>query len=161
MIWNLLVFVLYSLFLYFSLSPSSLDDDFDMFGDDDEDAAEDKAAKAKADRAKKAAEAKAAYDLKKSKEKPKVFRSLVTLEVKPWEADTDLHMVFGKIVEYKQDGLVWGTNKEIVPVAYGICKILMTCTIDDDKVLMDDITDSIESLEDYVQSVQVLSMNKL
>ena len=37
----------------------------------------------------------------------------------------------------------------------------MTCTIEDDKVLMDDITDCIEALEDYVQSVQVASMNKI
>jgi elongation factor 1-beta len=85
----------------------------------------------------------------------------VTLEVKPWEADTDLNMVYKKILEYKQDGLVWGEKFNLVPVAYGIKKIVMTCTIDDDKVLMDDITDAIEAIDEYVQSVQVCSMNKL
>lgn len=37
----------------------------------------------------------------------------------------------------------------------------MTCTIEDAKVLMDDITDNIEKLEDFVQSVHVASMNKI
>ena len=85
----------------------------------------------------------------------------MALEVKPWEADTDLEMVWKKIKEYKQDGLVWGENFKLEPVAFGIKKLVMTCVVDDDKVLMDDITDSIEALEDYVQSVFVASMNKL
>ena len=108
-----------------------------------------------------AAAAKAAYDAKKAKQAPKVQKSLVALEVKPWEADTDLEMVWKKIIEYKQDGLVWGETFKLEPVAFGIKKLVMTCVVNDDLVLMDDITDSIEALEDYVQSVSVASMNKL
>ena len=98
--------------------------------------------------------------VKKEKEKA-VEKSLVVLEVKPWEADTDLKMVWEKIREYKQEGLQWGESFKLEPVAYGIMKLVMTCTIVDSLVLMDDVTENIESLEEYVQSVQVASMNKI
>lgn len=40
-------------------------------------------------------------------------------------------------------------------------KLVMTCTIVDSLVLLEDITDAIEKLEDTVQSVNVASMNKI
>ena len=40
-------------------------------------------------------------------------------------------------------------------------KLVMTCTIVDSMVVLDDITDAIEKLEDHVQSVNVASMNKI
>ena len=43
----------------------------------------------------------------------------------------------------------------------GIKKLVMTCTIVDSLVLMEDITDAIEKLEDFVQSVNIASMNKI
>ena len=46
-------------------------------------------------------------------------------------------------------------------MAFGIKKLVMTVTIEDAKVLLDDITDHIEALEDHVQSVTVASMNKV
>lgn len=70
-------------------------------------------------------------------------------------------MVWNKIKEYQQEGLVWGETFKLEPVAYGVKKLVMTCTIVDSMVLMDDITDSIEALEDWVQSVQCVSMNKI
>jgi hypothetical protein len=57
--------------------------------------------------------------------------------------------------------LTWGETFKLEPVAFGIKKLVMTATIVDSLVLMDDITDKIEALEDHVQSVQVASMNKL
>jgi elongation factor 1-beta len=161
------------------------DDDMDLFGDDDEDKpvakkgddnifdygeddevlTEEEKAAAKARQARMAAAKKLKDDAdakagKKKSEKP-VERSLVVLEVKPWEADTNLEMVWNLIKERQQEGLNWGESFKLEPVAYGIMKLVMTCTIVDSLVLMDDITDHIESLEDYVQSVQVASMNKL
>ena len=65
------------------------------------------------------------------------------------------------IISQEQEGLSWGQTFKLEPVAYGIMKLVMTCTIVDSLVLMDDITDKIEGLEDFVQSVQVASMNKL
>ncbi len=43
----------------------------------------------------------------------------------------------------------------------GIMKLVMTVTIVDSLVLIEDITDAIEALEDHVQSVNVASMNKI
>jgi translation elongation factor EF-1beta len=81
--------------------------------------------------------------------------------VKPWEADTDLEMVWNKIKEYQQEGLAWGQTFKLEPVAFGIKKLILTASIVDSMVLMDDITDNIEAIEEYVQSVQVVSMNKI
>ncbi|KAG9414134.1 Elongation factor 1-beta [Aphanomyces cochlioides] len=129
------------------------DDDDDLFGDDDEE--EDEAAK---EAAKKRAEAAKAN--KKEKPKP-VERSQVVIEVKPWEAETDLEELAAKIKEVEVDGLTWGEGHKLVPVAFGIKKLLIQCIIVDDKVLMDDITEAIEAFEDYVQSVDIASMNKM
>ena len=144
------------------------DDDMDIFdyGDDEEETAEEAAA-SKARRERIAAAAKAKKDkeqaegkVKKEKEKP-AEKSLVVLEVKPWEADTNLEELWKEIIKYEQEGLQWGATFKIEPVAFGIMKLVMTCTIVDSKVLMDDVTDAIEKLEDYVQSVQIASMNKV
>uniref|UniRef100_A0A7S2UXP5 Translation elongation factor EF1B beta/delta subunit guanine nucleotide exchange domain-containing protein n=1 Tax=Fibrocapsa japonica TaxID=94617 RepID=A0A7S2UXP5_9STRA len=128
------------------------DDADDLFGDDDE---FDAAAAAEA-RKKKAEAAKA----KKKKAKP-VERSQLIFEVKPWEADQDLKSLFAKITALKKEGLSWGEGYEIKPVAFGIMKLVMSCVIVDDLVGMDDVTDPIEAMEDEVQSVDVLTMNKM
>jgi translation elongation factor EF-1beta len=143
------------------------DDDMDdMFGDDEEqeETAEELAAtKARQERmalAKKLKDDKDAKDGKKAKAKP-VEKSLVVLEVKPWEADCDLENVWKEICKTEQEGLTWGVSFKLEPIAYGIKKLVMTCSIVDSLVLMDDITDKIESFEDWVQSVTVASMNKI
>jgi len=150
-------------------------DDFDdLFGDDDEEevlnddgenaeeAAATKARQARMEAARKLKEEKDAKDgkVKADKAKP-VEKSLLVLEVKPWEADTDLEMVWNKIKEYTQEGLAWGETFKLEPVAYGIKKLVMTATIVDSLVLMDDITENIEAIEEYVQSCTVASMNKI
>ncbi|KAI9905129.1 hypothetical protein PsorP6_014205 [Peronosclerospora sorghi] len=129
------------------------DDDDDLFGDDDDE--DDEAAKALA-----AKRAEAAKGAKKEKKKP-VERSQVVIEVKPWEAETNLEELAAKIKAIPIEGLTWGEGHKLVPVAFGIKKLLVQCVIIDDLVLLDDITEAIEALEDYVQSVDIASMNKL
>lgn len=107
-----------------------------MFLEDDEDATEEEkaATKARQERmalAKKLKEEKDAKDGKKKDKVKAVEKSLVVLEVKPWEADTDLKMVWEKIKEHTQDGLTWGEAYKLEPVAYGIMKLVMTATIVD------------------------------
>jgi elongation factor 1-beta len=154
---------------------AAADDDFDdMFGDDDEDeepneygetAAEAAATKARQERMAQALKLKQEKDEKDGKTKKAkakaVEKSLVVLEVKPWEADCDLHMVFNEIIKFELEGLVWGQAHELVPVAYGIKKLVMQCVIVDSLVLMDDVTDNIEAMEEWVQSVQVTAMTKV
>ena len=138
------------------------DDDVNEDGENAEEAAATKARRERMEMARKLKEDKDAKDGKEKKEKVKaVEKSLVVLEVKPWEADTDLKMVWNLIREYKQEGLSWGESFKLEPVAYGIMKLVMTCTIVDSLVLMDDVTENIEKLEDHVQSVTVASMNKI
>lgn len=58
------------------------------------------------------------------------------------------------------DGLLWGGFQH-VPVGYGIKKLQINCVVEDDKVAMDDLTDKIMELEDYVQSVDIAAMQKI
>jgi translation elongation factor EF-1beta len=142
-----------------------------MFGDDDDELNEEGETKAEAAatqarlarmeaarKLKEDADAKAGK--KKDKEKP-VEKSLLVLDVKPWEADTDMEMVWREIIKYEQEGLSWGQTFKLEPVAYGVKKLVMTCSIVDALVLQDDITENIEKLEEWVQSVEVVSMNKI
>ena len=145
------------------------EDDMDLFGDDDvnsdgENAEEAAATKARRERMEAARKLKEEADAKKGAKAPKekpAEKSLIVLDVKPWEADTDLEAVWKEIIKKEQDGLRWGDTFKLEPVAYGIKKLVMTVTIEDAKVLLDDITEHIEGLEDHVQSCTVASMNKV
>jgi seryl-tRNA synthetase len=125
------------LFFAFVAEPEKVKGEFDDIFEEDEDATEEEKAAAKArqarmEQARKLKEEKDAKEGKKKKDKPKaVEKSLCVLEVKPWEADTDLKMVWEKIREYKQEGLTWGETYKLEPVAFGIMKLVMTCTIVD------------------------------
>lgn len=59
------------------------------------------------------------------------------------------------------DGLVWGEGIKIVPLAFGVSKLQISCVIDDDKVQVDDIQELIEGFEDDVQSVDIFAFNKM
>merc|ERR1712222_145806 len=99
--------------------------------------------------------AKAAEANKNKKPKKVVIaKSIVILEVKPWGPEVDLDKLGAKIIkDVKMDGLEWKTEFKKEPVAYGVFKILIGCTIVDDKVSTDDLADKICEFEDEVQSV--------
>ena len=136
-------------------APKKKDDDVDMddlFGDDDDDGAAAKAA---------AAAAKAAKDGKKKK-KVVIAMSIVMLEVKPLDDTTDLDKLAAKIfAEITQDGLFWKTEYKKIPVAFGIFKLYIGFSCEDDKTSVDDIVERIEAFEDQVQSVEIASFNKI
>eukprot|EP01028_Stygiella_incarcerata_P005823 TRINITY_DN2416_c0_g1_i1.p1 TRINITY_DN2416_c0_g1~~TRINITY_DN2416_c0_g1_i1.p1 ORF type:complete len:216 (+),score=69.01 TRINITY_DN2416_c0_g1_i1:107-754(+) len=122
------------------------DDDFDIFGDDTED---DKAAREEA-----AAKMKEAAGPQK-----KSGKSEIMFEVKPWEAETDMQAMEAAVRAITMEGLHWGGSK-LVPVAFGVKKLLIAAIVHDD-VQVDDLEDSIRELEDYVQSIDIASWNKL
>ena len=96
---------------------------------------------------------KAAVDKqKKPKKAPPVAKSLVVLEVKPWGPDVDLDTLGKRIyTEIKQDGLFWKTEFKKEPVAFGVFKIVIGMTIEDDKVSVDDLIEKItEQFEEEV-----------
>lgn len=128
------------------------DDDIDLFGSDD-DEEDEKAKKVREERLK-------AYEAKKSKKPALVAKSIVTLGVSPWDDETDLNKMEELVKAIQMDGLVWG-KFEFVPVAYGLKKLKCSCVIEDDKVSTLDLEDKITSFEDYVQSVDILSFQKL
>lgn len=85
---------------------------------------------------------------------------MVTLDVKPWDDETDLEAMTAAVKEIAMDGLLWG-GSQLVPIGFGIKKLQINCVVEDDKVMMDDLTDQIQELEDYVQSVDVAAMAKI
>jgi elongation factor 1-beta len=47
-----------------------------------------------------------------------VAKSIVTLQVKPWDSDSDMGILEKEVRSIEKDGLVWGASK-LVPVGYG------------------------------------------
>ena len=84
------------------------------------------------------------------------------MEVKPWGPETDLEALAKKVLEeVVQDGLVWKTEYKKEPVAFGVFKLVMGCVVEDEKVSVEDLVDKICEFEDEVQSVDILSFNKV
>ena len=131
------------------------EDEVDLFGSDNED---DAAAQAEIE--KKHAERIASYNSKKSGKVKPAAKSIVTLEVKPWDDETDMVELEKYTRGVEMEGLVWGGSK-LVPVGYGINKLQINCVIEDEKVSLDDLQDKIAEGEDYIQSSDVAAMQKL
>ena len=126
------------------------DDDLDLFGDDNEEDAA--AAKAAAEKVKAGA---------KKPKKVVIAQSLVLFEVKPLDNETDLDALAKRILAINQDGLYWKTEYKKEPVAFGIFKIIIGMTVEDEKVSVDDIVEKIEAFDDMCQSVEILAFNKI
>ncbi|XP_017005724.2 probable elongation factor 1-delta isoform X2 [Drosophila takahashii] len=128
------------------------DDDVDLFGSESEEE-EEEAARIREERL-------AAYAAKKAKKVAIIAKSNIILDVKPWDDETDLKVMETEIRKITQDGLLWGASK-FVPVAFGIQKLSISCVVEDDKVSIDWLTEEIEKLEDFVQSVDIAAFNKI
>ena len=100
------------------------------------------------------------YAERKSKRCVPVAKSSVLLDVKPWDDDTDLEGMEAQVRSLRMDGLLWGASK-LAPLAYGIKKLSILCTVEDEKVSVDDLVDKICEFEDHVQSVDIAAFNKI
>jgi len=128
------------------------DEDFDLFGESDEEDTEKE--RLKEERLK-------AYAEKKSKKPGPIAKSSVILDVKPWDDETDLEEMERLVRTIEQDGLVWGAAK-LVAIGYGIKKLQIVSTIEDEKVSVDDIIEKIQDeFSDHVQSVDIVAFNKI
>jgi len=137
------------------------DDDMDFFDDSDDEDEEAKAA-AEALKAKRVAEYNARKAEKAAKKGVVAAKSMITLDVKPFDDETDLDALALKIKsEIAMDGLVWGQKHEKKPLAFGIFKLVITAVVEDEKVSTDDLTEKIEEYDDEVQSVDIAAFNKL
>jgi len=124
------------------------DDDVDLFGDEDEEES--------AETKKRLAE----YAAKKSKKPALIAKSTIILDVKPWDDETDMAALEQSVRSIETDGLLWGSSK-LVPLAYGIKKLQITCVVEDDKVGTDFLEEQITAFEDLVQSVDIASFQKI
>lgn len=66
--------------------------------------------------------------------------------------------IFTKI---KKDGLNWGKDYKKEPVAFGIFKLIIAFSLEDEKVSVDDTVDEILAMEEQVQSVEIAAFNKI
>ncbi|KAI8980440.1 hypothetical protein BDB01DRAFT_228742 [Pilobolus umbonatus] len=127
------------------------EDDIDLFGSDEEEDAE--AEKLKAQRV-------AEYNAKKANKPKTIAKTTITLDIKPWDDETNMEELTKAVKAISMDGLLWG-GSQLVAIGYGIKKLQINCVVEDDKVSMDDLNDKITELEDYVQSVDVAAMQKI
>ena len=82
------------------------DDEVDLFGSDD-DEVDEEAEKLKQQRL-------AEYAAKKASKGPKpAAKSIVTLDVKPWDDETDLEELLANVKAIEMDGLTWGAHQWI------------------------------------------------
>ncbi|XP_059483930.1 elongation factor 1-delta-like isoform X2 [Neocloeon triangulifer] len=127
------------------------DDDVDLFGSSDEE--DEEAQKVREQRLQE-------YAAKKSKKPALIAKSNLILDVKPWDDETDMKELEAAVRSIVMDGLLWGASK-MVPLAYGIHKLQISAVIEDEKVSVDLLTESIEGKEDFVQSVDIAAFNKI
>ncbi|CDK29595.1 unnamed protein product [Kuraishia capsulata CBS 1993] len=129
------------------------DDEVDLFGSDD-DEVDAEAEKVKQQRL-------AEYAAKKAAKGPKpAAKSLVTLDVKPWDDETDLEELLANVKAIEKDGLIWGAHT-FIPVGFGIKKLQINIVVEDDKVSLEELQQEIEEDEDHVQSTDIAAMSKL
>lgn len=127
------------------------EDDVDLFGSDEEEDPE--AVRIREERL-------AAYKEKKAA-KPKVAaKSVVTMDIKPWDDETDMEGLEKAVRAIEKDGLVWGASK-LVPVGFGIKKLQINLVVEDEKISLQELEEQIAELEDYVQSTDIAAMQKL
>ncbi|KAA6357084.1 MAG: putative eukaryotic translation elongation factor 1 beta 2, partial [Streblomastix strix] len=80
--------------------------------------------------------------------------------VKPYDDETDLIELAKQVKEIQIDGLVWGDYK-IVPVAFSLKKISISCVIEDDRVPSTEVVEEKIAEIETVQSADVASFNKM
>ncbi|RYP06284.1 hypothetical protein DL765_009555 [Monosporascus sp. GIB2] len=128
------------------------DDDVDLFASDDEEE-DPEAVRIREERL-------AAYKEKKAA-KPKVAaKSVVTMDIKPWDDETDMVGLEKAVRAIEKDGLVWGKS-QLVPVGFGIKKLQINLVVEDEKVSLQELEEEIAELEEFVQSTDIAAMQKL
>jgi len=83
-------------------------------------------------------------------------KSNLTLDVKPFDTDTDMKALEDKIRKIEMEGLKW-MGGQLVDVAYGIKKLRIMCQLVDVLVNPDSVREEVEKFEDEVQSTDVFA----
>jgi len=128
------------------------DEDVDLFGSDD-DEVDEEAEKLKQQRL-------AEYAAKKANKPKTIAKSMCTLDIKPWDDETDMTELEANVRKIEMPGLLWGQSK-LVPIGYGIKKLQINCVIEDDLVSLDELEEQITGDADRVQSMDMAAMQKI
>lgn len=136
--------------------PVADENEIDLFGDDPEPDAE---AEAEHERE---IELKAQEQIAKKKASGKavIAKSSVTLDVKPFDSETDMKIVEEKVRSIQKDGLEWKASK-LVDLCYGIQKLTINAVVVDDKISIDELQEDIQEFSELVQSVDIAAFNKI
>jgi translation elongation factor aEF-1 beta len=129
-----------------SSSSSSGSDSSDSDSDSD---SEDDEAKAK----------KAAYDAK-TKANIEKEQSTVIFDIKPADVDVDIDALADSIYGITCDGLEWGREHQIIPLAFGLKMLKVACIIRNVKVSTDWMEEQMAEIEG-VGSVEIAAFNKI
>jgi elongation factor 1-beta len=124
------------------------DDDFGFSDDDDEEGGP------------SAEELIAAKNSQKKEDKPKGGKSSVILDVKPWGLETDMAELERSVRAIEVPGLRWA-GSQLEKVAYGVMMLRINAVVEDELVSIDELQESIEALEEHVQSTDIYAFNKL
>merc|ERR1712196_14623 len=55
----------------------------------------------------------------------------------------------------------WGVGHKVVPIAFGICKLQVSCCVIDEMLGVDDVKDMLEArYDELIQSIDVAAFNK-
>ncbi len=110
-----------------------------------------------------------------------IAKSNIILDVKPWDDETDMKELEKAVRQVVMDGLVWGACKfffkiskitvklriyvftdfkfcqivsaKLVPLAYGIHKLQISCVVEDEKVSVDELQETLQEIEEYVRTL--------
>lgn len=126
----------------------------DLFGSDSE--SDDEETRAEKEKL------QASLENKKKPKNAKAEMSMVVLEIKPNDDESDMEYVKNNLTKMvTMEGLNWGES-EFQPLCYGLRALVVACTVVDDICSVDDLCEKIvEVFEDQVQSCDVRSFNKL
>jgi len=82
-------------------------------------------------------------------------KSSVIFDVRPKKADTDMEALELRVRAIQKDGLTWQVS-QLVPLAFGIQKLQITCLVEDDKVSVDALETDICSIKEFVASASII-----
>jgi elongation factor 1-beta len=71
-----------------------------------------------------------------------------------------MHELESSVRKIEHNGLVWGASK-MIAVGFGVNKLQINLVVEDEKVSVVDLQEEVEELEEYVQSSDVVTMQKL
>lgn len=79
------------------------------------------------------------------------------MDVKPWDDETDMKALEAAVRSIDWPGLVWGGSK-LVEIGFGIKKLQINIVVEDELVSTDELQETIQGFEDYVQSTDIAAM---